>query len=49
MTVFQRSFFETKLLENPADPAIGAKIWAHRELITNMDVDFFAGDATRTV
>ena len=48
MTVFQRSFFETKLPEQPADSAIGAKIWAHRfrELITNMDVDFFAGDAT---
>jgi AraC-like DNA-binding protein len=48
MPVFQRSFFETKHSEHPVDPAIRADIWAHRfrEIITDIDVDFFAGDAT---
>jgi len=48
LPVFQRSFFETKHQELPADPAIRANIWADRfrEIITSMDVDFLAGDAT---
>jgi AraC-like DNA-binding protein len=48
LPVFQRSFFETKHQELPGDPAIRANIWADRfrEIITSMDVDFVAGDAT---
>ena len=48
MPVFQRLFFETQPSEQPVDPAIRANIWADRfrELITSMDVDFLAGDAT---
>jgi AraC-like DNA-binding protein len=48
MAPFQRLFFETRQLELPADPAIRANIWADRfrQLITSMDVDFLAGDAT---
>lgn len=48
LPAFQRSFFETKHQELPADPAIRANIWADRfrEIITTMDVDFVAGDAT---
>ena len=48
MPVFQRLFFETQQSELPADPAIRAHIWADRfrEIITSMDVDFLAGDAT---
>ncbi|THD57360.1 MAG: AraC family transcriptional regulator [Bradyrhizobium sp.] len=48
MPVFQRLFFETQPSEQPIDPAIRANIWADRfrELITSMDVDFLAGDAT---
>jgi hypothetical protein len=48
MPVFQRLFFETQQSEQPIDPAIRANIWADRfrELITSMDVDFLAGDAT---
>lgn len=48
MPVFQRLFFETKHPELPADPGIRANIWANRfrEIITSMDVDFLAGDAT---
>src|SRR5664279_3243919 len=48
MPVFQRLFFETQQSELPADPAIRANIWADRfrEIITSMDVDFLAGDAT---
>jgi len=48
MPVFQRLSFETQQLALPADPAIRANIWAERfrELITSMDVDFLAGDAT---
>ena len=48
LPVFQRSFFETRHQELPADPAIRANIWADRfrEIITSMDVDFVAGDAT---
>jgi AraC-like DNA-binding protein len=49
MPVFQRSFFETNALEPAVDPAIRAHIWADRfrEIISDMDVDFFAGDATQ--
>lgn len=48
MATYQRLFFETKQSELPADPAIRANIWADRfrQLITSMDVDFLAGDAT---
>lgn len=48
LPVFQRSFFETKHSELPDDPAIRANIWADRfrQIITHMDVDFCAGDAT---
>ena len=48
MPVFQRSFFETNHSELPSDPAIRANVWADRfrEIITSMDVDFLAGDAT---
>jgi AraC-like DNA-binding protein len=48
MPVFQRLFFETQQSELPADPVVRAKIWADRfrEIITSMDVDFLAGDAT---
>lgn len=48
LPVFQRSFFETRHQELPADPAIRASIWADRfrEIITSMDVDFVAGDPT---
>lgn len=48
MSSFQRLFFETQQLELPADPTIRANIWADRfrQLITSMDVDFLAGDAT---
>ena len=48
LPVFQRSFFETKHQDLPADPAIRANVWADRfrEIITSMDVDFVAGDAT---
>jgi AraC-like DNA-binding protein len=48
MPVFQRLFFETQQVELPVDPAIRANIWADRfrEIITSMDVDFLAGDAT---
>ena len=40
--------FETKHQDLPADPAIRANVWADRfrEIITSMDVDFVAGDAT---
>jgi hypothetical protein len=39
MSVFQRSFFETKHVGHPIDPAIRANIWADRfrAIITNMD------------
>ncbi len=48
MPVFQRLFFETQQSEQPIDPAIRANIWADRfrQIITSMDVDFLAGDAT---
>jgi AraC-like DNA-binding protein len=48
MATFQRLFFETRQSELPADPAIRANIWADRfrQLITSMDVDFLADDAT---
>lgn len=48
MTAFQRLFFETKHIEDPVDPALRARLWAQRfrEIITEMDVDFLAGDAT---
>jgi AraC-like DNA-binding protein len=48
MPVFQRLFFETQQSEQPTDPSIRANIWADRfrEIITSMDVDFLAGDAT---
>ena len=48
MAIFQRLFFETQQSELPADPVIRANIWADkfRQLITSMDVDFLAGDAT---
>ena len=48
LPIFQRSFFETKHSELPDDPGIRANIWADRfrQIITHMDVDFLAGDAT---
>jgi len=48
LPVFQRSFFDTKHSEQPVDPGIRANIWADRfrQIITSMDVDFCAGDAT---
>ena len=48
MPVFQRSFFETEHSEQPTDPTIRATVWANRfrEIISEMDVDFCAGDAT---
>ena len=48
MGAFQRSFFETKHSDLPTDPALRANIWADRfrEIITEMDVDFYTGDAT---
>jgi AraC-like DNA-binding protein len=48
MSVFQRSFFETQQAERPVDPALRAQLWADRfrEIISDMDVDFFAGDTT---
>jgi len=46
LTAFQRLLFETSHGEDPVDPVVRAKIWAHRfrEIITEMDVDFLAGD-----
>jgi AraC-like DNA-binding protein len=48
MAVFQRLFFETGHAELPTGPVQRANIWADRfrEIITEMDVDFFEGDAT---
>jgi AraC-like DNA-binding protein len=48
MAPFQRLFFETQQSELPVDPAMRATIWADRfrQLITSMDVDFLADDAT---
>jgi AraC-like DNA-binding protein len=48
MSVFQRSFFETQQTERAIAPEIRAHAWADRfrEIISDMDVDFYAGDVT---